>query len=144
LAISSLLSTGCLLVIDDTDTDNASSDDSVGSTGETSGGDGDGTETGDGDGTPSCGWGPTGDSTITDGYVCGGAGEDPDGTWTQACPDGLVEGEACGTVTGVGCCDPDGNAWFCGTDGTTDALFKEDCSAAGDGDGDGDGDGSTT
>ncbi|MFO7564209.1 MAG: hypothetical protein R6X02_16300 [Enhygromyxa sp.] len=79
-------------------------------------GDGDGDATGDGDGEPagSCGW--IEDADPISGYYCGGEGEDPTGSAPIACPDDLVEGEACGTVTGAGCCDADGNNWYCGKD----------------------------
>jgi hypothetical protein len=76
-------------------------------------GDGDGDQTGDGDGdgdAPSCGWAQDEDPA---GYYCGGEGEDPTGTSPWACPADLVEGEPCGTVTGVGCCDEDGDNWYC-------------------------------
>jgi hypothetical protein len=75
-----------------------------------------------------CGWGPTGDDMIPEGYVCGGDGEDPDGNFPQACPDiELVEGGDCGEVQGQGCCDAAGNAWFCGDDGTGPALVLIEC-----------------
>lgn len=80
-------------------------------------------------GTPSCGWGPTGDASIPEGYVCGGEGEDPDGNFPLLCPEGieLVEGGACGDIMGQGCCDADGNAWFCGDDGNGPALALIPC-----------------
>jgi hypothetical protein len=83
---------------------------------QTGDGDGDGDQTGDGDGEPGggCGWVQEADPA---GYYCEGEGEDPTGTNPIACPDGLVENDPCGTVTGAGCCDADGNNWYCGDDG---------------------------
>jgi hypothetical protein len=96
-------------------------------------GDGDGTATatGDGDGTlpPNCGWGQTGDPNLPEGYVCGAMGADPSGTSPIACPSaGLVDGGDCTGVTdGIGCCDANGDLWYCGTDGTNDALTTQAC-----------------
>ncbi|HLT39323.1 MAG TPA: hypothetical protein VK034_23730 [Enhygromyxa sp.] len=96
-------------------------------------GDGDG-EPGDGDGEPgdgdgdvpsSCGWDTRAEIP---GYYCGFEGEDPAGVVPYDCPDGLVEGEACGTVTVEGCCDAEGDNWYCGTDNEgTQLLAKIDC-----------------
>lgn len=79
-----------------------------------------------------CGWGPTGEADVPEGYVCGGNGEDPSGMIPSACPEGveLVEGSDCGGnmgITGVGCCDASGNAWFCaGQDGAAQ-LYTQAC-----------------
>lgn len=55
-----------------------------------------------------CGW-----SESVSAYACGFEGSDPGGT-PLACPEGLVAGEACGdAVSGVGCCDAEGNLWLC-------------------------------
>jgi hypothetical protein len=80
-------------------------------------------------GTPTCGWGPTGDATIPEGYVCDGEGEDPDGNFPLLCPDDieLVVGGACGSIMGQGCCDAAGDAWFCGDDGSGPALALIEC-----------------
>src|SRR5262245_36497692 len=62
-----------------------------------------------------CGWGPTGDEAVPEGYVCGGDGEDPSGMIPMLCPDAvdLQVGGACSGIEGPGCCDAQGNAWFC-------------------------------
>ncbi len=79
-----------------------------------------------------CGWGPTGEADVPEGYVCGGNGEDPSGMIPSTCPEGieLVEGGDCGGnmgITGVGCCDASGNAWFCaGQDGASQ-LYTQPC-----------------
>jgi len=91
---------------------------------------GDGDEAGDGDGdgpAGACGWAESDDPDFINGYYCGGVGEDPSGTFAIGCPADLVAGEDCGTVTGAGCCDADGNNWFCTED--TNLLFMDDCSA---------------
>jgi hypothetical protein len=90
-------------------------------------GDGDGeptTDEGDGDGDPqtSCGW----DAGFAY-YACGGEGEDPNGENPIECPPGLVDGAACGEVTGIGCCDQNGDNWYCGDDGNSTFLVVEDC-----------------
>jgi hypothetical protein len=78
-----------------------------------------------------CGWGATGEDDVPMGYVCGGDGEDPDGGFDIACPVDLdlTEGGDCGPLTGVGCCDESGNAWFCadpdGNEGPQ--LFTDSC-----------------
>lgn len=76
-----------------------------------------------------CGWGPTGDEAVPEGYVCGGDGEDPSGMIPLSCPAAieLQVGAACSTITGQGCCDAQGNAWFCGNDGSGDALARLEC-----------------
>lgn len=82
------------------------------------GGDGDGD--GDGDGEhPSRGW--DGNSGW---YACGYEGSDPSGQEPFSCPPGLEEGAPCGPVTGVGCCDPSGDNWYCTEDLT---LHKATC-----------------
>jgi hypothetical protein len=121
--------------------DGGSTDDSNGSdtgtpgtgsdTGSADTGSGGGSDTGaDESGAPAgCGWGPTGDETVPNGYVCGGSGEDPDGVFPLACPDDttLTEGGECGSIMGVGCCDAYGNAWFCGSNGADPVLVPQDC-----------------
>ena len=130
-----LSATACIVVTDDT------ADDETSSSGDGDGdptGDGDGDPTGDGDGDPTTGDGdgdPTGDGdgdpTTGDGdgdpapmcgwdprnmyYDCGFEGEDPNGTFPSACPDGLVEGDPCATtgLMGEGCCDANGGNWYC-------------------------------
>lgn len=76
-----------------------------------------------------CGWGPTGDPMVPDGYVCGGDGEDPDGVLPMLCPEviDLQVGGACSGIEGSGCCDAQGNAWFCGDDGNGPALARIEC-----------------
>jgi hypothetical protein len=79
-----------------------------------------------------CGWGVTGEKMVPMGYVCGGEGEDPSGLMPMGCPEGieLVVGGDCGGnmgITGVGCCDANGDAWFCADDGGGPALLTDDC-----------------
>ncbi len=76
-----------------------------------------------------CGWGPTGDPAVPEGYVCGGEGEDPSGNVAMECPAGvdLQVGGGCGGVEGEGCCDTQGNAWFCGDAGEGPALARLEC-----------------
>jgi hypothetical protein len=112
----------------DGDGDTATTGDGDGD-GDTAGdgdGDGDGDTAGDGDGDPvgSCGWDDTQEQP---GYYCGGMGEDPGGT-PSMCPDGLVEGEPCGELTGAGCCDANGDNWYCADDGMGQYLFLDVCS----------------
>ena len=79
-------------------------------------GDGEPATTGDGDGEPApagCGWAPEGE-----GYYCEGEGEDPSGMFPFACPEGIAEGDPCGDITGAGCCDANGDNWFCTVEGT--------------------------
>ncbi|MBZ5715044.1 hypothetical protein [Nannocystis pusilla] len=63
-----------------------------------------------------CGW--SADDVY---YSCGFEGEDPDGTYPITCPDGLAEGEPCSNtgLTGEGCCDANGDNWYCGVDEET-------------------------
>ncbi|WP_143140839.1 hypothetical protein [Nannocystis exedens] len=58
-----------------------------------------------------CGW-----SASDNYYSCGFEGEDPAGVHPIACPANLVEGDPCADsgLTGEGCCDADGNNWYCG------------------------------
>jgi len=70
-----------------------------------------GESTGGGAGT--CGWGVTGQDLVSEGYICGGTGEDPSGDFSITCPEGLVEGAECGSLTGIGCCDAEGSVWYC-------------------------------
>lgn len=76
-----------------------------------------------------CGWGPTGDPAVPEGYVCGGDGEDPSGMVPLACPEAvdLQVGAGCNGIEGQGCCDAQGNAWFCGNDGSGEALARLMC-----------------
>lgn len=80
-------------------------------------------------GTGTCGWGPTGDPAVPEGYVCGGEGEDPSGMLPMLCPDtvDLQTGGACNGIEGQGCCDVQGNAWFCGDAGRGPALARIEC-----------------
>lgn len=86
----------------------------TGSTGTT------GTTTGTTTGSPisMCGWDPGNNY-----YECGFEGEDPSGTIPIACPDGLVEGDPCGNVPGEGCCDANGDLWYCGDNGMGDTSL---------------------
>jgi hypothetical protein len=88
-------------------------------------GDGDGdTGPGDGDGDTglpdNCGWNAGGNPA---GYYCGFMGEDPSGTTPIGCPPGLEDGAPCGEVTGAGCCDSNGDNWFCAEDGMGGTLL---------------------
>ncbi|MBC8067440.1 MAG: hypothetical protein IAG13_03825 [Deltaproteobacteria bacterium] len=79
-----------------------------------------------------CGWGMTGETTTPMGYVCGVEGEDPGGMIDIACPAAvdLVEQGECGGnmgITGAGCCDAEGNVWFCADDDAEPRLFTQDC-----------------
>jgi hypothetical protein len=80
-------------------------------------------------GTGVCGWGPTGDEAVPEGYVCGGDGADPSGMFPLLCPEAidLQVGAACGGIEGTGCCDAQGHAWFCGNDGDGEALARIEC-----------------
>jgi hypothetical protein len=76
-----------------------------------------------------CGWGPTGDEAVPEGYVCGGDGDDPSGVVPRLCPDAvdLQVGGSCSGIEGIGCCDVQGNAWFCGDAGSGPALARIMC-----------------
>lgn len=76
-----------------------------------------------------CGWGPTGEPSVPEGYVCDGDGEDPSGTIPLLCPAeiDLQMGGACGDIAGPGCCDAQGNVWFCGDAGRGPALIRIEC-----------------
>lgn len=80
-------------------------------------------------GTGACGWGPTGDPAVPEGYVCGGEGEDPSGMLPMLCPEevDLQTGGACNGIEGQGCCDAQGNAWFCGDAGRGPVLTRIEC-----------------
>jgi hypothetical protein len=70
----------------------------------------------DTDGSEACGWGMLGpDDDVEFGYICGGDGADPSQTFPMACPADLTEGGDCTEqmLTAEGCCDADGNAWYC-------------------------------
>ena len=150
-----VLTSACVIVADDDDeeTTAATSPTTNGGTsdGETdtsptsetaaSGETGNAEETGNADGTgtaetgssSTCGWGPTGETDVSEGYICGGDGADPNGTYDIDCPADLVAGDPCGeAVTGIGCCDANGDVWFCqdpdGPDGPEEpVLVTEDC-----------------
>lgn len=147
--------TGCVINTGGTDTNltlNTLSDPSTSTDGTTTEGtgtdgtstDGTGTESGTDTAAPTTGVPTTGtgttDGTTTGGaacgwdpaesyYACGFEGEDPNGTYPIACPAGLVEGELCSVsmLTGEGCCDADGNSWYCGNNGTDEVLVFESC-----------------
>lgn len=93
-------------------------------------------DTGNADGSGSggaggaCGWGVTGDTGVEEGYVCGGDGADPNGMFPMGCPEGvtLEVGGECGTIEGPGCCDAEGNVWYCGDSGSGPALAQIACS----------------
>jgi hypothetical protein len=80
-----------------------------------------------------CGWGATGEKTTPMGYICGGDGADPDAMIDQDCASygvELTEGGDCGGnmgITGAGCCDENGDVWYCADDGGMPRLFTEDC-----------------
>lgn len=76
-----------------------------------------------------CGWGSTGDDMVPDGYVCGGDGVDPAGMFAFDCPEGatLEVGAECGDIEGPGCCDAEGDVWYCGNDGSGPALARVEC-----------------
>lgn len=138
------LSAGCIITTNDDGTTSATthgdtgthtSDPSTSGDGETSQG-----ETSDGEtsdaaetsadetgGTAACGWGATQDPEVPEGYVCGGDGEDPEEMFPIACPEGLEEGMRCEGLTGVGCCDEEGNVWFCWEEGGNQTVVKEAC-----------------
>ena len=116
---------------DATDTDPATDTDSGDGDGDASG-DGDGDASGDGDGDATdtdtapapnqCGWDP--DNGY---YECGFEGEDPGGENPIGCPEGLVDGDLCEVtgLTGQGCCDAEGNNWYCGdVDGQQLVVFN--------------------
>lgn len=75
-----------------------------------------------------CGWGTTSESEVKYGYVCDGSGGDPKGEWARACPEHpLAIGDPCGEITGVGCCDSDGNVWYCADpEGPAHAELRRD------------------
>jgi hypothetical protein len=89
-------------------------------------GDGDGTS-GDGDGTTTgqaqgdCGW------DASDGfYECGFNGaEEPTSTHPYACPGGVTDDGPCLGVLPQGCCDPNGDLFWC--DAMTNALHYIPC-----------------
>jgi hypothetical protein len=81
-----------------------------------------------------CGWGRTGDPEVPMGYICDGDGEDPAGGFPIDCPEGveLVDGGPCANgeamIEGPGCCDANGDLWYCQTDGQSEpTLVTEDC-----------------
>lgn len=66
-----------------------------------------------------CGWDPHNNY-----YQCGFDGESPTSTFPRMCPEGLVEGAACGQIGGEGCCDAENDVWFCGDGGEGDSKDK--------------------
>jgi hypothetical protein len=76
-----------------------------------------------------CGWGDTGQKRVPMGYICGGDGEDPEAMYPLACPEKteLMEGAECGMIRGQGCCDPNGDVWYCAQDGGEPVLFTDSC-----------------
>lgn len=140
-AASGGAASGCFIINDDddggSDTANDTGPATSGSAGSESGSGGSGSATTASDETASdetaaggaCGWGPTGDATVPEGYVCGGEGEDPGGDYPMLCPDGvtLEVGGACSGIEGPGCCDAEGNAWYCGDEGNGPALAIIEC-----------------
>jgi len=93
-------------------------------------------ETGD-PGPVGCGWGPIpGNDEIPNGYQCGFEEEDPEGVHPIACPATamLESGLDCKTagVTGEGCCDANGDVWYCidpdpDNPDDTEVVQTEDC-----------------
>jgi hypothetical protein len=148
LALAGLLSIAPACFILDNDDDGTETGNDTGTASGSGSGSGTANESGSGSGTASesgsaeastaadetaaggvCGWGPTGDPMVPDGYVCGGDGEDPDGMFPMLCPEviELQVGGACSGIEGPGCCDAQGNAWFCGDDGNGPALARIAC-----------------
>jgi hypothetical protein len=84
-------------------------------------------------GSQVCGWGMTGEQTTPMGYVCGGNGADPDMMIDMDCASygiELMEGGDCGGnmgITGAGCCDANGDVWYCADDPGMPRLFTENC-----------------
>lgn len=76
-----------------------------------------------------CGWGETNDPEVPEGYICGGDGADPSKTFPMGCPaEATLEvGADCAGIEGPGCCDAEGNVWFCGDDGSGPALVRTEC-----------------
>jgi hypothetical protein len=71
-------------------------------------------EAGETEGAPpsSCGWNPA-----AAWYDCGFRGVDPSGMHPATCPDDLVVGEVCpDTLPFEGCCDANGDVWYCEQD----------------------------
>lgn len=89
------------------------------------------TSTADGDSGEggACGWGQTGDDKVPEGYICGGNGADPGKMFPMGCPEGaaLEVGAECREIEGPGCCDADGNVWYCGNNGSGPALARIEC-----------------
>lgn len=108
----------------------AAADDADDDGGSTAAGDETAADESTGSATPLCGWGTIEDAMVTEGYTCGGDGEDPNGNIALACPEiELVDGAECpSTIEGEGCCDGD-TVWFCGleNDGTTEVLVSIAC-----------------
>jgi len=75
--------------------------------------------------TGQCGW-----SAENQWYECGSLGSDPGGTEPSQCPEGLSPSTDCGALTGVGCCDQDGNNWYCNDSGI---VVREECPDGGSG-----------
>ena len=95
----------------------STSSDTQGGTTDPSGTDASSSASGSSGGFSGCGWGPTGMNEVPNGYVCEGVqASDPDEIYPRECPPDLVSGASCGNVTGIGCCDANGDVWFCGGD----------------------------
>ncbi|MFW5740401.1 MAG: hypothetical protein ACOC1F_08540 [Myxococcota bacterium] len=67
-----------------------------------------------------CGWDPSNGY-----YACGFQGSDPSGTHPITCPPDLQEGATCGTFDHIGCCDENGDVWYC----ASFFITREDCSS---------------
>ncbi|NVB38304.1 hypothetical protein G6O69_10715 [Pseudenhygromyxa sp. WMMC2535] len=65
-------------------------------------------------------------------YDCGFEGADPGGTNDIECPEGLEAGALCSDfgLSGVGCCDADGNNWYCGEEGDEEVVVLVECDPA--------------
>lgn len=117
-------STGSSSSSDDSD-DSSESDDLDTSSSTTSTTNFDESESEDGDTLISaqCGWFEGGPY-----YECGYEGADPGGT-PFACPPGLVDGDPCTDtgITGQGCCDANGDNWYCGEDGSRTFVVFNPC-----------------
>jgi hypothetical protein len=85
----------------------SATDSSDGGTSESSGADGTaGSTSGGASGT--CGW-----DDLEAYYACGLSGADPSGQVPIDCPEGLVEGGPCTGLDLIGCCDANGDNWYC-------------------------------
>lgn len=73
-----------------------------------------------------CGWLQAG---MVSYYDCNGEGLEPSMTYDINCPDEtlLLEGGPCGDISGIGCCDANGNNWFCGVFMGDESLWNVEC-----------------